>query len=122
MSLYIVSDKSYIIFFFQAEDGIRDSSVTGVQTCALPISEWIGEVDLEIRPGEGEAYIWNCVTLPAHRRQGVFGAMVAGIAPGARTEALSRFWLGGVALPAEKGLPRARFAPVPHFSTAVLSG
>src|SRR5260370_26920251 len=26
-----------LIFFFQAEDGIRDSSVTGVQTCALPI-------------------------------------------------------------------------------------
>src|SRR5262249_57349103 len=26
-------------FFFQAEDGIRDWSVTGVQTCALPISE-----------------------------------------------------------------------------------
>src|SRR5260370_29127900 len=27
-----------MFFFFQAEDGIRDSSVTGVQTCALPIS------------------------------------------------------------------------------------
>src|SRR5437763_6975565 len=27
-----------VIFFFQAEDGIRDTSVTGVQTCALPIS------------------------------------------------------------------------------------
>src|SRR5699024_11386624 len=27
-----------IIFFFQAEDGIRDRNVTGVQTCALPIS------------------------------------------------------------------------------------
>src|SRR5260370_19209134 len=26
-----------LLFFFQAEDGIRDSSVTGVQTCALPI-------------------------------------------------------------------------------------
>src|SRR5256885_9390082 len=26
-----------IIFFFQAEDGIRDYKVTGVQTCALPI-------------------------------------------------------------------------------------
>src|SRR5699024_11903672 len=26
-------------FFFQAEDGIRDRNVTGVQTCALPISE-----------------------------------------------------------------------------------
>src|SRR5437868_11132868 len=28
---------SYFIFFFQAEDGIRDRNVTGVQTCALPI-------------------------------------------------------------------------------------
>src|SRR5256885_10905555 len=28
----------YVIFFFQAEDGIRDYKVTGVQTCALPIS------------------------------------------------------------------------------------
>src|SRR5204862_2544370 len=27
------------IFFFQAEDGIRDLYVTGVQTCALPISQ-----------------------------------------------------------------------------------
>src|SRR5207245_5368386 len=28
---------SVCIFFFQAEDGIRDATVTGVQTCALPI-------------------------------------------------------------------------------------
>src|SRR5258708_32074373 len=28
---------SYCCFFFQAEDGIRDDLVTGVQTCALPI-------------------------------------------------------------------------------------
>src|SRR5690348_17747592 len=28
----------HFIFFFQAEDGIRDGRVTGVQTCALPIS------------------------------------------------------------------------------------
>src|SRR5437868_9991819 len=27
----------YFFFFFQAEDGIRDRNVTGVQTCALPI-------------------------------------------------------------------------------------
>src|SRR6266487_7360 len=27
-----------MLFFFQAEDGIRDGRVTGVQTCALPIS------------------------------------------------------------------------------------
>src|SRR5260370_26750929 len=29
--------RLFLFFFFQAEDGIRDSSVTGVQTCALPI-------------------------------------------------------------------------------------
>src|SRR5207249_9282680 len=28
----------HVCFFFQAEDGIRDRNVTGVQTCALPIS------------------------------------------------------------------------------------
>src|SRR5437870_8906953 len=28
----------FFFFFFQAEDGIRDGHVTGVQTCALPIS------------------------------------------------------------------------------------
>src|SRR6266852_520836 len=28
----------HFVFFFQAEDGIRDATVTGVQTCALPIS------------------------------------------------------------------------------------
>src|SRR5690554_3334097 len=35
-------------FFFQAEDGIRDADVTGVQTCALPISvfaSWIAPFD-----------------------------------------------------------------------------
>src|SRR5205823_12051657 len=30
-----------IFFFFQAEDGIRDKLVTGVQTCALPIWGWL---------------------------------------------------------------------------------
>src|SRR5256886_11705934 len=29
--------RTFFLFFFQAEDGIRDLTVTGVQTCALPI-------------------------------------------------------------------------------------
>src|SRR5438105_9530453 len=36
-SLFVFS----FFFFFQAEDGIRDPLVTGVQTCALPISLWV---------------------------------------------------------------------------------
>src|SRR5207244_8076610 len=52
--------RTWCFFFFQAEDGIRDDLVTGVQTCALPI--WIPpdpapDVDsrlgpLELRLGE----------------------------------------------------------------------
>src|SRR5207245_6792047 len=34
----VVSVVLSSVFFFQAEDGIRDATVTGVQTCALPIS------------------------------------------------------------------------------------
>src|SRR5699024_12072041 len=32
-----------VSFFFQAEDGIRDRNVTGVQTCALPISHVLAD-------------------------------------------------------------------------------
>src|SRR5699024_11829471 len=42
-------DWSVYYFFFQAEDGIRDRNVTGVQTCALPIS--LGAVSgLDVSP------------------------------------------------------------------------
>src|SRR2546427_1531155 len=34
----LVTHLLFFFFFFQAEDGIRDLTVTGVQTCALPIS------------------------------------------------------------------------------------
>src|SRR2546425_2069989 len=34
---------NFFFFFFQAEDGIRDKLVTGVQTCALPISSSLQE-------------------------------------------------------------------------------
>src|SRR3712207_4763279 len=42
------------VLFFQAEDGIRDIGVTGVQTCALPISYWtmlIGAISSAGIPG-----------------------------------------------------------------------
>src|SRR2546425_7961027 len=38
----MLCDCSISFFFFQAEDGIRDKLVTGVQTCALPISRQPG--------------------------------------------------------------------------------
>src|SRR5690606_39723615 len=36
--IFLLSFHIFFFFFFQAEDGIRDFHVTGVQTCALPIS------------------------------------------------------------------------------------
>src|SRR5699024_11736917 len=39
-------------FFFQAEDGIRDRNVTGVQTCALPISAVIGQKQPRVARGQ----------------------------------------------------------------------
>src|SRR5437763_2926943 len=41
------------VFFFQAEDGIRDTSVTGVQTCALPISRRIKMETVSVLIGPG---------------------------------------------------------------------
>src|SRR2546425_8215474 len=74
-----------LFFFFQAEDGIRDKLVTGVQTCALPISRVAAAVGLrgrwdDTRPGD----------FPARRgRAGVFPGCGQGERGSDRTWALS---------------------------------
>src|SRR5215218_449716 len=45
-----VAPRSSVVFFFQAEDGIRDHCVTGVQTCALPIWAAGGDQAVEQTP------------------------------------------------------------------------
>src|SRR2546430_8516979 len=52
----IASQDVFFFFFFQAEDGIRDLTVTGVQTCALPISgdDVVVEPDEPFQDGEHE--------------------------------------------------------------------
>src|SRR4030043_640623 len=52
-----------VFFFFQAEAGIRDVAVTGVQTCALPIScrlECENDMDVQFRLGSDDGYkLWQ---------------------------------------------------------------
>src|SRR5689334_24043578 len=48
----------FFFFFFQAEDGIRDGTVTGVQTCALPIWPYIEQTFGEMKV-KGRAMMEN---------------------------------------------------------------
>src|SRR5258708_27703109 len=65
-----VRHASWVLFFFffQAEDGIRDDLVTGVQTCALPIwpssagSTRAGRSRLDLRPEIFETRSWSCAS------------------------------------------------------------
>lgn len=84
--------------------------------------EWIGELRLEIRPGPGEGYIWNCVTLAPHRRKGVFTSLLRGITAQARESGLGRVWVGSVAIPAERAVGPAGFQPALHFETNHFAG
>src|SRR5207253_5434862 len=50
----------FFFFFFQAEDGIRDGHVTGVQTCALPISTYRSLGGSRLAPEVVQAAIPAC--------------------------------------------------------------
>lgn len=84
--------------------------------------EWIGELELEIRPRKGEAYIWNCVTLPKHRRRGIFKSLVAGISIAARQSGVTRLWIGTLAIPGESAVAPLGFRPAARFRTLRLLG
>lgn len=84
--------------------------------------EWIGELELEITPGEGEGYIWNCFTLEHQRRRGTLRAVLAGITARATEEGLRRLWIGSVAVPAEKAFGQAGFSPALAFASEVVMG
>src|SRR5690606_40969795 len=54
-----------LLFFFQAEDGIRDFHVTGVQTCALPIYRAVRSVEHDAANGVG-AIVGQCTHVAGH--------------------------------------------------------
>jgi GNAT superfamily N-acetyltransferase len=84
--------------------------------------EWIGELELEITPGSGEGYVWNCFTLPEQRRRGVLRALLAGIRARSADSALTRLWIGSVAIPAEKAFGPSGFTPALLFASDLITG
>ena len=56
--------------------------------------EFVGELSLHLKLLPGEAYIWDCVTLPAFRRNHLYSALLTYILMDLRAESLHRVWIG----------------------------
>jgi hypothetical protein len=76
--------------------------------------EGIGELHLRMRMAPGDAYIWNCATLPAYRGLRLYPALLGYMVNELRAEGLQRIWIGADAdnLPSQKGMVLAGFQPI----------
>jgi predicted acetyltransferase len=73
--------------------------------------EFIGELNLRLRLLPGEAYIWDCATLPSFRQNLLYSALLTYILHDLRTEQLHRVWIGADFdnIPSQRGIARAGF-------------
>lgn len=79
--------------------------------------EYVGEMEsiLDIHPGE--AYIWNCATLPRYRRQGLYTALLADIVNRLAEEGMQRIWIGADLenVPSHRAFQTTGFLPAANF-------
>jgi hypothetical protein len=82
--------------------------------------EYIGELNLRLRLLSGEAYIWDCVTMPAFRQQRLYSGLLGYIVAELGAENLCRVWIGADLenLPSQRGIARAGFRPVADMVVA----
>jgi ribosomal protein S18 acetylase RimI-like enzyme len=73
--------------------------------------EYVGELRLTLRFLPGEAYIWDCVTVPAFRRNHLYSALLVFILGELRRQAVQRVWIGADLdnIPSQRGIDRAGF-------------
>lgn len=76
--------------------------------------EFIGELRLHLRLVPGEAYVWDCATLPAFRQRRLYSALLVYIVEALRAEPLCRVWIGADLdnVASQRGIARAGFRPV----------
>lgn len=75
------------------------------------VEEEIGELNLRIKLLPGEAYIWDCATLPAFREKLLYSALLIYILDQLRAQNLCRAWIGADHdnIASQKGMARAGF-------------
>src|SRR5256714_4700081 len=75
--------------------------------------EAIGELGQRFRLKTGEAYIWDCVTLPAYSRQHLYSALLFYIVSELQASGLCRAWIGADTdnLVSQRGMALAGFQP-----------
>lgn len=76
--------------------------------------EHIGELNLRLTLLPGEAYIWDCATLPSYRQHYLYSALLVHILEELRTEGLCRVWIGADLenVASQRGIACAGFRPV----------
>ncbi|HET9587763.1 MAG TPA: GNAT family N-acetyltransferase [Anaerolineales bacterium] len=76
--------------------------------------ESIGELNLRLRLLPGEAYIWDCGTLPAFRQNYLYSALLVYILGELRSQNVCRVWIGADLdnVASQRGIARAGFQPV----------
>ena len=82
--------------------------------------EIVGELNLRLRLLPGEAYVWDCVTLPDFRRNHLYSALLAYINKDLNAEGLCRAWIGANRdnVPSQLGIARAGFHHVANLTIA----
>jgi hypothetical protein len=81
----------------------------------------IGELNLRIRLLPGEAYIWDCATMPAFRRNRLYSGLLAQIIGELRAEQFCRAWIGADLdnIASQQGMARAGFHHVADLVVAI---
>jgi ribosomal protein S18 acetylase RimI-like enzyme len=73
--------------------------------------EFIGELKLRLKLLKGEAYIWDCATLPEFRQRHLYSALLVHILRELQAEGLCRVWIGADLenIASQRGIARAGF-------------
>ncbi len=86
--------------------------------------EFVGELRLRLRLKPGEAYIWDCATVPEFRRQRLYSALLSYILSDLRFGQFKRAWIGANLdnEPSQRGIARAGFQHVANLAVERVLG